>query len=232
MATRNPLACNDCPVRERAACAVLSEAERSELAAIGHHRKLRRGETLFPAGDSPTKCATLISGALKISSIDEDGVERILSLVHPAGFVGEMFAPQADHAIIALADSEVCVFPASRYEQALERFPALGRALLRRSADELHASRTLIDLMGRRRAASKVAGLIKAIAQAASDSPCHLASRFELPLSREDMAGLLGLTIETVSRQLGRLERDGAIRREGRRGLLITDAALLDRLAR
>lgn len=232
MAIRNPLACNTCPVRERAACAVLSDAERSELATIGHHRTLKRGETLVAPGDSPTACATLISGALKISSIDEEGVERILSLVHPSGFVGEMFAPQASHSIVALADSEVCVFPARRYEEAVERFPALGRALLRRSADDLYASRTLIDLMGRRKAASKVAGLIKAMAEAASDSPCHMACRFELPLSREEIAGMLGLTIETVSRQLRRLEDAGAIRREGRRGVLIEDAALLDRLTR
>lgn len=232
MAERNPLACQSCPVRDRAACAVLSETERDQLAALGHHRKLRRGETLFAAGGSPTACATLISGALKISSIGEDGVERILSLVHPAGFVGEMFAPQASHSIVALADSEVCVFPARRYEEALERFPALGRALLRRSADDLYASRTLIDLMGRRKAASKVAGLIKAMAAAASDSPCHLANRFDLPLSREEIAGLLGVTIETVSRQLGRLEEAGAIRREGRRGIQIVDEALLDQMAR
>ena len=45
------------------------------------------------------------------------------------------------------------------------------------------------------------------------------------------MAGMLGLTIETVSRQIGRLEKEGAIQREGRRGILLRDAAKLDRLA-
>lgn len=231
MAAAGALSCNSCPVRDRAACSVLSERERVELAAIGRHHTLARGETLFAAGDSPTACATLIRGALKISSIDSDGTERILSLVHPAGFVGEMFAPQANHDVVALTDSEVCVFPAPRYEEAVERFPALGRALLRRSAEDLYASRALIDLMGRRTASAKVAGLIRAMAAAASDSPCHPASEFDLPLSREEMAGLLGLTIETVSRQLGRLEDGGAIERQGRRGIRLSDPALLDRLA-
>lgn len=232
MARRNPLACETCAVRERAACAVLTPAQRGELAALGHHRRLKKGEPLFAAGEEMTSCATLISGALKIARIDEEGVERILSLVHPAGFVGELFAPHAHYDVIALADSEVCVFPARSYEEALERFPALGRALLRRSTEELYATRDLIDLMGRRTALGRVAGLLKALAEAASDSSCHPASQFELPLSREEMAALLGLTIETVSRQLGRLEADGAIRREGRRGIRLTDAALLaDRAA-
>ena len=228
---RNALACDQCPVRDRAACSALSNAERDELARIGQHRRLKRGEALFHAGDEATGCATLISGALKISSIDADGVERILSLVHPAGFVGEMFSAVAHHDVVALADSEVCLFPADRYSLAVERFPALGRALLRRSAEDLFASRSLIDLMGRRTALQRVAGFLKAMADAASNSPCHPAERFDLPLSRGDMAGMLGLTIETVSRQIGRLEKEGAIARDGARGIRLRDAALLERRA-
>ena len=228
---RNALACDECPVRDRAACSALSEGERDELARIGRHRKLKRGELLFYAGEGAPACATLISGALKISSVDAEGTERILSLVHPAGFVGEMFAPVAHHDVVAVADSEVCLFPADLYGKAIERFPALGRALLRRSAEDLFTSRSLIDLMGRRTAIQRVAGFIKAMADAASASPCHPANRFELPLSRGDMASMLGLTIETVSRQMGRLEHDGAISREGTRGILLKDAARLDALA-
>ena len=229
--TRDPLACGNCPVRDRAACSALDTNERRELSRLGQRRTLKRGETLFHAGEETKGCATLIKGALKISSIDAEGVERILSLVHPAGFVGEMFAPVTHHEVIALADSEVCVFPADRYEQAITRFPALGRALLRRSAEDLFASRSLIDLMGRRNAIQRVAGFIKAMAAAASNSPCHPTDRFDLPLSRGDMAGMLGLTIETVSRQMGRLEKEGAIRRDGTRGIRLLDPALLERLA-
>lgn len=229
--SRDPLACASCPVRDRAACSALSPNERGELARLGQRRRLKRGETLFHAGEEERSCATLIRGALKISSIDHDGVERILSLVHPAGFVGEMFAPVSRHDVTALADSEVCIFPADRYEEAVGRFPALGRALLRRSAEDLFASRSLIDLMGRRTAIQRVAGFIRAMADAASASPCHPAARFDLPLSRGDMAGMLGLTIETVSRQVGELEKHGAIRREGTRGIELVDPARLERLA-
>jgi CRP/FNR family transcriptional regulator len=226
----NPLACATCPVRDRAACAALRNDQRDELATLGHHRTLRRGETLFASGDEGFACATLVSGALKISSFSEDGTERILSLVHPAGFVGEMFAPIERHDVVALTDSMLCVFARADYERALEQFPALGRALLRRTAQDLFESRAIIDLMSRRTAQQKIAGFIVAMARAASDSPCHPAARFELPLSREEMAGVLGLTIETVSRQLTRLERDRLIAREGRRGIRLTDPARLEQL--
>lgn len=227
----NPLACATCPVRDRAACAALSEEERDELARLGRHRTVKRGETLFAAGDDSFACATLIAGALKISSFGEDGTERVLSLVHPAGFVGEMFAPVARHDVIALADSRLCVFERKDYERAVERFPALGRALLRRSAEDLFESRSIIDLMSRRSANQKVAGFLLAMARAASDSPCHVMTSFELPLSREEIAGVLGLTIETVSRQIGSMERDCVIAREGRRGIRLVDPGRLETLA-
>ena len=227
----NPLACSTCSVRDRAACSALSGDERDELATIGRHVTLARGETLFSGGDETGGCATLISGALKISSFGEDGTERILSLVHSAGFVGEMFAPVPHHDVIALTDSKLCVFSGEGYARAVDRFPALGRALLRRSAQDLFESRALIDLMGRRSARQKVAGFLLSLARAASDSPCHPASRFELPLTRGEIAGLLGITIETVSRQLGQLEQDGMVERQGRRGLRIAKPAALEALA-
>ena len=227
----NPLACASCPVRDRAACAALTEGEREELARLGKHVTVRRGETLFASGDESFACATLISGALKISSFGPDGTERILSLVHPSGFVGEMFSPVARHDIIALTDSRLCVFGRRDYEKAVERFPALGRALLRRSAEDLFESRSVIDLMSRRSAKQKVAGFLLALARAASESPCHPGEYFELPLSREEMAGVLGLTIETVSRQIGRLEKDGVVEREGRRGIRLLEPGRLEALA-
>lgn len=225
------LDCVACPVRDRAACASLSEGERSELARIGRSRTVRRGETLFAAGDDSKACATLIRGVLKIASFGEDGTERILSLIHPAGFVGEMFAPIAHHDVVALTDSELCLFDRADYEAAVDRFPALGKALLRRSAEDLFDARSLLELQSRRGSKGRVAAFLMAMARAASDSPCHPAARFDLPLSRGEMAGLLGLTIETVSRQVNALGRDGVISLSGQRGIGITDPARLTALA-
>ena len=56
------LACATCPVRDRAACAVLSEAERDDLARRGRHRTLAAGDVLFHAGEKADTCATLTSG--------------------------------------------------------------------------------------------------------------------------------------------------------------------------
>lgn len=221
------LACDTCPVRERAACSVLGDSDRSELAKSGRMRQLARGETLFLAGESEAACATLVRGALKVTSYDAEGNERILALIHPAGFVGEMFGPFARHDVVALANSELCMFSGPDFDAALGRYPQLARALLRRTQEDLHSSRDLLALTGSNTAEQRVAGALLSMAQAASDSPCHPAHRFDLPLSRGELAGMLGLTIETVSRMLTRLEQDGAIRREGKRGIELVNPALL-----
>ncbi|WP_370176883.1 Crp/Fnr family transcriptional regulator [Alteriqipengyuania sp.] len=225
------VACATCPVRDRAACAVLSGEERDQLARSGRHRVLEPGEVLFRAGEQADTCATLTSGALKVTATDADGNERILALVHPAGFVGEFFQPFDDHEVVALAPSQVCIFAGSDIESAMAAHPALARALLRRAQEDLHASRTLLALTGKSDAQSQVAGLILGFAQAASDSPCHPAHQFDLPLSRADCANMLGLTIETVSRKITALEKSGIIARNGKRGIELVDPARLSAIA-
>lgn len=205
--------------------------QRRELAKLGHRRRLKRGETLFAAGDANRLTATLTSGVLKVSRFDEDGTEHILSLIHPAGFTGELFTSVAHHDVVAVTDCELCVFPRDDYERALERFPALGGALLRRASHDLLESRAMLAAVTSRTATQRVAGLILALARAANDTECHPAAEFDLILSRGEIASLLGLTIETVSRQLTKLEKDGLIERDGARGIRLTDARRLERLA-
>lgn len=221
------LACETCPVKETAACSVLTEDERDALAAAGRTRTIKRGEMLFAAGDEDAACATLVSGALKVSAYDQDGNEQILALVHPAGFIGELFAPFAHHDVVALTESKLCTFARGDIERAIDDYPALARALLRRSQEDLLATRNLLELTAHASAESRLAALLHDFAAAASQSSCHLAREFELPLTRGEIANMLGLTIETVSRKLGELEDTGAIVRKGKRGIEIVDSALL-----
>jgi len=225
------LACSTCPVKDTGACAVLTLDERAAMAAAGRTRTLQRGEMLFAAGDEDAPCATLLSGALKVSAIDADGHEQILALVHPAGFIGELFAAFAHHDVTALTTSRLCTFARPDIERAIEDYPALARALLRRSQADLLASRSLLELTGHASAEARLAALLHDFAAAASDSSCHLAQSFELPLTRGEIGNMLGLTIETVSRKLGELEELGAIRRMGKRGIVLRRPELLHALS-
>ena len=95
---------------------------------------------------------------------------RVVGEIESTKSVGELFAPFAHHDVVALADSELCVFPKSEMGRAVDLHPKLAQALLRRSQEELLQSRELLALSGRRSATGKVAGFLMGLAEAASDS--------------------------------------------------------------
>ena len=78
-------------------------------------------------------------------------------------------------------------------------------------------------LLGRKSAGAKVASLLVDMAERLAPG----GGAFDLPLTRGEMADVLGLNIETVSRQLTRLARDGVILLRGRRGIALLDSHAL-----
>lgn len=231
MADHDPLQCAECPVRDIAVCAGLDDAERRDLARLGRRRRFARGETVFAAGDDSMACATLVSGALKLARIDAQGTERLLGLVYPAGFLARLFAPTLDYSAIALTDAELCLFPRGDVEREMRSHPGFMERVLAATTDQLAQSHALIELIGRNGVRARLAGLLCLLVDQHCDGLAHKDLRLELPLGRGDMAALLGTTIETISRQIGALEADGVIRRDGLRHLVIRDVGMLRRAA-
>jgi len=223
----DPLGCETCPVRDLAVCAGLGDAERLALARLGRRRSFARGETVFLAGDESVACATLVSGAVKLSRIDSDGVERTMALVHPAGFLARLFAATSDCTATALTQSELCLFPRELIEREMRAHPDFMEKVLRATVAQLEESRALIELIGRRDARARVAGLLLILLDGGCDGAPEDGAALDLPLTRGEIASLLGLTIETVSRQLSALEADGAIRRIGLKRMIAREVARL-----
>ena len=224
---RDPLNCAACPVRDVAVCAGLGEAERRALAQMGRRRRFAAGETIFAAGDDSIACATLVTGAAKLSRVDADGVERTLALIYQAGFLARLFAAPADCGATALVDSELCLFPRAEIEAQMRAHPGFMERVLRATLEQLDASRDIINLIGRRDARARVAGMLLMFARGG----CSVGSVIELPLSRGEIAAMLGTTIETVSRQIAALEADGVIARQGLRGIRVENPDALAVLA-
>lgn len=215
----DPLGCDDCPVRDLAVCAGLGDTERRDLARLGRRKRYRRGETVFAAGDESIACATLVSGVLKLSRFDANGTERTVALLHPSGFLARLFATEIDSSATAITDAELCLFPRDLIEREMRHHPGFMQRVLRATSEQLASAHDLIDLIGRRDARARLAGLLLIFAQGSCDGPPADGLLLDLPLTRGEIATLLGLTIETVSRQLTALEADGIIAREGARGI-------------
>ncbi|WP_136161230.1 Crp/Fnr family transcriptional regulator [Sphingomonas flavalba] len=226
--------CAACLVRDQALCASLADDELSALSAIGRTRPLARGQTLIWAGDSSSVCANLVSGVLKMATATADGREQIVGLLFPGDFVGQPFAEEASLTFAALTDASLCVYPREGFVEVLADHPALERLLLQRTMAALDDARSRMLTLGRRSASEKVAGFLLELGHRLPRRPGSGPAAgyvFDLPLGRAQIADVLGLTIETVSRQLTRLRTSGVIALSGRRTVAIREPARLKRLA-
>ena len=106
----------------------------------------------------------------------------------------------------------------------MDRTPHVAQRLLEMTLDELDAAREWMLVLGRKTAREKIASLLSIFAR--RDATLNLMGVaagmvFDLPLTREAMADYLGLTLETVSRQISALKKDGVIHLEGKRHVTI-----------
>jgi CRP/FNR family transcriptional regulator, anaerobic regulatory protein len=224
--------CDLCVVRNRAICAALDGDEIEALNTVGRTRKLAPGESLIWEGEDSVLVANVIEGVLKLSSHTEDGREQIVGVVYPSDFIGRPFGGASSHGVTALTDAKVCVFSRRDFDAFAREHPALEHKLLERTLGELDRTRRWMLLLGRKSAAEKLASFLVEMAERL-DGPDGCAVTFEgmppverkfgLPFSRQQIADVLGLTIETVSRQFTRLKNEGIIGLPSRREVAILD---------
>ena len=227
--------CAQCVVRNRAICSGLSPDELLALGQKGRKQSVKRGQTLVWEGDDSLVVANVITGVLKLSVSTADGREQIVGIVFPSDFIGRPFGKESPYSVTALSDAEVCVFHRSTFDQFAREHPELQHKLLQRTLIELDDARQWMMLLGKKTAEERIATLLIRISERLSSEGCTTPAfnldEFELPMDRQQMADILGLTIETVSRQLTRIKSRGVIALPDRRRVIINDRAALQNLA-
>lgn len=221
-------ACDTCVVRNRAICAALDGEEINALNAIGRRRNLAPGESLVWEGEDSVLVANVVEGVLKLSTGTEDGREQIVGVVYPSDFIGRPFGSTSGHGVTALTQARVCVFSRRDFDAFAREHPALEHKLLQRTLAELDRTRRWMLLLGRKSAGERLASFLLEMSERLVEPGCETAAdgplrRFALPFSRQQVADVLGLTIETVSRQFTRLKADGLIDLPSRREVVILD---------
>lgn len=226
--------CDSCAVRNRAICSVLDKDEIGALNRIGRHRSISAGQALMWEGDDSLMVANVIEGVLKLSTGTDDGREQIVGIVYPSDFIGRPFGSRSEQTVTALTDAKVCAFTRTDFDQFARAHPALEHKLLQRTLTELDRARHWMLLLGRKSAPERIATFLLEMSERLSDQNCAALGgaldRFELPFGRQQIADILGLTIETVSRQLTKLRADGVIDLPSRREIVILDRAALQSL--
>ena len=226
--------CDTCLVRNRAICAALDKDELEALNGVGRRRQIQAGQSLMWEGDEALMVANVIDGVLKLTTSTGDGREQIVGIVYPSDFIGRPFGGESQHSVTALTDARVCTFGRADFDRFAREHPALEHKLLERTLTELDRARHWMLLLGRKSAPEKIATFLIEMSERLADEGCaHLGplKRLSLPFGRQQIADILGLTIETVSRQLTRMKADEIIDLPSRREIVILDREALEDMA-
>lgn len=234
-AVRNlvPFKCEHCAIRHRAICGALNGDDIRRINQVARHKTYRAGETIFFENDSVDFLGNVLSGVVKLGKLLPDGRQQIVGLQFASDFLGRAFKGKTTCHAEAATDVELCIFPRKPFELLLNEIHGLEDRLFGSTLDELDAARDWLLLLGRQSAREKVARFLLMIARRIPNIGCGAeedadAIRFDLPLSRADMADFLGLTIETVSRQITRLKTDGLIDVEQNRTITVPSVSRLE----
>lgn len=173
------------------------------------YRSWRAGETITLEGAVLPFVGTIVRGCVTLSQSTEDGRVQTVGLMMPSDFIGRPGRAEAHCEVTAITDTTLCLFDRKQFERLLIETPTVARRLLQMSLDELDAARDWMLLLGCKTARERVATFLSLVLRRAAAEAAPL--KAELPLGREAMASYLGLTIETVSRQITALRRDGII---------------------
>ena len=223
--------CGDCPIRHRAVCARCETDELSRLEAMKYYRSFQAGQTVVWSGDRMDFVASVVTGIATLTQTMEDGRRQMVGLLLPSDFVGRPGRTIAPYDVTAATDLVMCCFRRKPFEDMMATTPHVAQRLLEMTLDELDAAREWMLLLGRKTAREKIASLLTIIARRDTGLKKRSAKgsiSFDLPLTREEMADYLGLTLETVSRQMSALKRDGVIELGEKRRILVPD---FDRLS-
>ena len=218
--------CSECPIRHRAVCARCESDELQHLEEIKYYRSFQAGQTVMWSGDRMDFVGSVVSGIATLTQAMEDGRTQMVGLLLPSDFVGRPGRDGAAYDVVATTDLVMCCFRKKPFEDLMNATPHIAHRLLEMTLDELDAAREWMLVLGRKTAREKIASLLAIVAR--RDASLKLKSPegkmvFDLPLTREAMADYLGLTLETVSRQISALKRDGVIELQGKRHVTVPD---------
>lgn len=199
--------CMQCGVRDLVLFADLNEEDFSKIHAPIDDMVFGAGHPLYSQGQQALGIFTLRSGLVKLVRWSSDGRPRILRVLRAGDVIGieALASGQYDSEAVALADASVCRIPLSVIRTLSAQSPRLYSRLMQKWQQALKDADDWLADMNFGTAKQRVARLALKMRDADAQ---HLTTLF----SREDMGAMLDLKMETVSREVSGLVREGALK--------------------
>ncbi len=210
--------CLNCSMRELCLPVGVDREGLHQIDALVTERlRLKKGDTVYRAGDPFTALHAIRVGSCKTTVLGEKGYEQVAGYHMMGDIVGMDGIGTLRHSgqAVALEDTEVCVLPFERLEELARHVVPLQRNLHKVLSTEIARDQNVMLLLGSMRAEERVAVFLLNLSQRYHERG-YSAIEYVLRLTREEIGSFLGLQIETVSRVLSRFQAAGLIQVQGR----------------
>lgn len=204
----------DCSISQLCISFTLNEHKLDQLDNIIERKKpIQKGQALFKAGDELKSLYAIRSGTIKSYTITEQ-----ITGFHLAGdLVGFDAVGSAQHPSFAqaLETSMVCEIPFETLDDLSGKMPNLRQQMMRLMSGEIPSDQDMILMLSKKNSEERLAAFIYNLS-------CRFARRcfspreFRLTMTRGDIGNYLGLTVETISRLLGRFQKGGILAVKGK----------------
>jgi CRP/FNR family transcriptional regulator len=237
-----PRHCENCNIRHAGICAMLTPDERCSFNAVATAKHYQAGQMIRIEEEPVRFYANIISGVAKMYKSTDDGRQQIVGLLLPSDLLDRVFAHTATCSIEAITDMELCSYPKKQFEAIIRKDPDLEHRLFSITLHELDTAQEWMLLLGRKTAREKVASFLLMLSKRSPLLNCPHQEQgekqtavskiiVEIPVTRSDIADYLGLTMETVCRQITHLKKDGVIDLPDNHSFCVSKPGLLAELA-
>jgi CRP/FNR family transcriptional regulator, anaerobic regulatory protein len=199
--------CAACTVRSLSICGGLEEADLVEFERIVCRVHLAPNEVLFTAGQVASSVHSLTAGVARLYKLLPDGRRQVIGFALPGDFLGTAPFDRYGFSADAVNSVSLCRLSREAFTHFIEQRPHILTRINEFTARELMLAQEQMLLLGRRTAEEKVASFLVGWRQRLAHMG-YQRQTIALPMSRQDIADYLGLTIETVSRTMTRFERE------------------------
>lgn len=195
------------------------------------HHKFERGDHLFLANDAFKNVFAIRSGSVKTYTYAQEGEEQVTGYHLSGKLLGldAIATGYHDQSAVALETCSICEIPLGRLGHIGRDTPQLQDILLQAMSNEIRDDHYQLALLSRMPAASRLAGFLICLSWHFRQRG-YSRSNFNLSLSRHDIASLLGLAVETVSRLFTQFQDEGLLIVD-RKHIILNDMEGLRKLA-
>ena len=214
---------NDCALFH-----ALNNDEMEKIASIARRKDMESHQYLFHQHSPANRVYNVIDGTVMVERTSSSGRRQILGFLFPGDFIGLTHSNYFEYSVKSLSKAQLCEFQREQLFALSEKLPKLKSNVEQISANVLARALDQIYILGQKKAHERLCFLF---IQMLERMPGAIPQQINLPMTRQDIADYLGLTIETVSRSFAKLKQEGLIATPSPQRLQILDLEQTELLA-